>query len=351
MAAKADYKQIANAITALTVQYNYHITPRRPFGDTPTDKSYAREYRLQLINSQNDTSDLILQKLPNDLKKITSLSNIKINPLSSNSSKFPSIEFNWDGNKIDMVVAKGANKGENFEKSIVNNLGNFFGKGLQDKNIVQLIDQLNKANSSFAKVEIAKATQRVGSTKKENVRIEDLGAIIGDIVLTDTANEKWYISLKDIRGDTFSSYSGAASLFNKDGELQFKSVGADFLNAFGVNLNEVQSGFDDRSNIKTIRKKLPVKKPNEIEIKKIFERAWGMNYFYVKKESLGWKVFWIDRDKLNKLTNVSVEKINYPDKNSKQISIFCSSPEYNYKIEIRNSKSGEYPNDIKFKIR
>lgn len=351
MAVVADYKQIAQAITAITKQYNYHIAPKQPHGGTPTDKSYAREFRLQLINSQNDTSDLILQKLPNDLKKITSLSNVKVNSLSSNSSKFPSIEFHWNGSKIDVVVARGANRGENFEKSIVNNLADFFGKGLQDEKIVQLMDQLNKANPSFAKVEIAKAAQRVGSTKKENVKIEDLGAIIGDIVLTDTANEKWYVSLKDINGFTFSSYSGAASLFNKDGELQFKSAGADFLNAFGVDLNEVQSGFDERNNIKTIRKKLPVEKPSKFELKKIFERAWGMNYFYVKRESFGWKVFWIDRDKLNKLTNVTVEKINYPNKSSKQISIICSSPEYNYIVEIRNSKGGEYPNDTKFKIR
>lgn len=351
MATISEYKQIAEALSALVKQYNYQIAPKQPNGGTPTDKSYSREYRLQLINTQNDTSNIILDKLPADLKKIKSLSNVKINLLSPNSSKFPSIEFKWGEEKIDVVIARGANKGENFEKTIVNNLASFFGSGIQDEKISLLINQLNKANPNFAKVEITSAVQRKGSTKKEGVRIEDLGAIIGDIVLTDTANKKWYISLKDINGYTFSSYSGAASLFNSSGELQPKSPGADFLYSFGVDLNQVQAGYDERNKIKIIRKKLPVKKPNSEELKKIFERAWGMNYFYVKKESNGWKVFWIDRKMLDKLTNITVKEVRYPNKTSKQISILCSSPEYDYLVEIRNSKGGEYPNDTKFRIK
>lgn len=348
---KAEYGQLAETLSALSKKYNYHVAPKLPKGGTPSDKSYDREFRLQLINTQMDTSEEILKKLPEELKKESTLTNIKVNSLSSNSSKFPSIEFRWENKKIDVVIARGANRGENFEKSIIKNLSSYFGSGLQEEKIVKLIDLLNKANPSFAGVEITSAAQRVGSTKKENVRIEDLGAIIGDIVLTDRSNTKWYISLKDINGFTFSSYSGAASLFNSYGDLQPNSPGADFLESFGVDLNKVQAGFDERNNIKTNRPKLLVKKPNATELKKIFERAWGMNYFYVKRESFGWNVFWIDRKKLDKLTNITVNSVRYPNKDSKQISIICSSPEYNYLVEIRNSKGGEYPNDIKFRIK
>lgn len=351
MGTVAEYKQIAEALSAMTKQYNYQIAPKQPNGGTPTDKRYSREYRLQLINTQNDTSELVLGRLPADLKKVSALSNVKINSLSPNSSKFPSIEFVWGDEKIDVVIARGANKGENFEKTIVGDLAKYFGSGIKEEKMVALIEQLNEANSDFAKVEITSAIQRTGSTKKENVKIEDLGAIIGDIVLTDTTNKKWYISLKDINGYTFSSYSGAASLFNASGELQSKSPGADFLNSFGVDLNKVQAGFDERNGIKAIRAKLPVKRPNDAELKKIFERAWGMNYFYVKKESFGWKVFWIDRKMLNRLTDITVKEVKYPSKASKQISILCSSPEYDYLVEIRNSKGGEYPNDTKFRVK
>jgi len=75
-----------------------------------------------------------------------------------------------------------------------------------------------------------------------------------------------------------------------------------------------------------------------------------MNYFYVRKQSSGWEVFWLDRKKLNELSTVKVTKITYPGLNTKSITIFCESPIKKYKIEIRNAKGGEYPNEIKFKV-
>jgi light-regulated signal transduction histidine kinase (bacteriophytochrome) len=77
-----------------------------------------------------------------------------------------------------------------------------------------------------------------------------------------------------------------------------------------------------------------------------------MNYFYVKKESVGWQVFWIDRTRLNQLVNnIRITEIKYPNDTSKQITIFCENSEKRYLVEMRNSKAGEYPNDIKIKIR
>jgi hypothetical protein len=70
---------------------------------------------------------------------------------------------------------------------------------------------MNEAHTPFANSEIVSVKQRVGSTRKEGIPIEKLGAIIGDIELKDSNDEKWYISLKDVKGNTFSAYSGAAS--------------------------------------------------------------------------------------------------------------------------------------------
>jgi light-regulated signal transduction histidine kinase (bacteriophytochrome) len=78
-----------------------------------------------------------------------------------------------------------------------------------------------------------------------------------------------------------------------------------------------------------------------------------MNYFYVRKTRTGdgWKVFWLDKNYLDSLTsNIVVDSIDYPSKKSKQITIKCHNSKQKYKVEIRNSKSGEYPNDIKFKV-
>ena len=351
MAKVEEYKSMALALSAAVKQLNYQVAPKQPAGGSPKDKRYSREFRLQLINTTNDTSASLIDKLPGILKKMSGVTSVKFNSLSPNSSKFPSVEFKWGSEKIDVVIARGANKGENFEKSTVSNLARFFGNGVGDKNMALMIELMGKENTAFKNAEIVNVKQRTGSTKKEGVPIEKLGAIIGDIVLTDSSNNQWFISLKDINGNTFSSYSGAASIFNSEGTLQPNSDGADFLRAFGVDLNQVQQGFDLRNKITTIRPKLPVGAANKAKLKQIFERAWGMNYFYVKRTSTSWKVFWIDRKKLDKLSDITVTEVKYPNEKSKQITILCKSPLYEYVVEIRNSKAGEYPNDIKFKVK
>jgi hypothetical protein len=348
------YKQIGASVNAALKPFNYQVAPLKPAGGSPRASGYAREYRLQLINTQNDTSDTLIKNIVSVFKKIKGdLTDIKFNQLSPNSSKFPSLEFKTAGVKIDLVIARGANKGENFEKATVTNMAAAFGRSNnKDPEMIKLVKQLNEANKDFARVEIANVKQRTGSTKKEGVPIERLGAVIGDIVLTDRSNKQWFVSLKDINGYTFSSYSGAASLFNSVGDLQPNSEGAKFLEAFGVDLNQVQNGFDTRNGVKAVRKPLPIKKLDRAALNSIFERAWGMNYFYVKKENNGWKVFWLDKKKLNSLTqNINVENIRYPNDRSKQITIECASGTNKYLVEMRNSKAGEYPNDIKIKVR
>ena len=348
-----DYKKLGEWLNTVLQKYNYQVAPLAPAGKPGKVVRSQREYRLQLINKTNDTSDQLIKELERILKNASGdVKNIKFNAVSPNSSKFPSYTFDFSGQTIDLVIGRGANKGENFETQTVGNLAAAFKTNKKDPGFAKLIDQLNEENKEFASREIKEVKQRTGSTKKEGIPIEKLGAIIGDIVLTDTTGHQWFISLKDVNGSTFSSYSGAASLFNAAGDIQPNSAGADFLNAFGVDLNEVQAGFDLRNNKKTPRKSIPVKKADPSKIKAIFERAWGMNYFYVRKLTSGWKVFWLDRAYLNKLTsNIRVTEIRYPNAKSKQISILCQNNEQSYLIELRNSKAGEYPNDTKFKVR
>lgn len=348
-----DFKKIGDWLNEVLKTYNYQVAPLAPAGKPGKVVRTAREYRLQLINKSLDTSDNLIKNLDRILKDASpDISDIKFNPISPNSSKFPSYSFNFSNQAFDLVIGRGANKGENFETNTVANLASAFKTTKRDQSFADLIEKLNDANKEFASREIQEVKQRTGSTKKEGVPIEQLGAIIGDIVLKDTTNHNWFISLKDVNGNTFSSYSGAASLFNANGDLQPNSPGAEFLNAFGVDLNKVQEGFDLRNKKKALRPKLPVARPDQLKMKAIFERAWGMNYFYVRKQTNGWKVFWLDRNKLNKLvSNMRVDDIKYPSLTSKQISILCSTNEQSYLIELRNSKAGEYPNDTKFKVR
>lgn len=345
------YAQFGTQLNNMVNHLNFQVSPVFPKGKPGKNVRSLREYRLQLINKQNDTSKSLNTFLDAALHKMDGIKNLKFNRISPNSSKFPSYSFELDGYGFDIVLAKGANKGENFEAKTVDDLGKYF-KTKSDNEFSKLIDLMNAANPEFASVEIVKVSQRKGSTRKEGVPIEKLGEIIGDIVLKDASNHDWFISLKDINGDTFSAYPGGATIFDLNGNLQPKSPGAEFLTYFGVDLNKVQEGFDLRANKNVIRPRYDIKQVNRNEIKKILERAWGMNYFYVRRQSNGWKVFWLDRAKLNKLTsNITVNKIVYPSKSTKSITIFCSTGEGEILIEVRNSKAGEYPNDIKFKVK
>lgn len=351
------FKDVGSWLDEVLKPYNYHVAPLAKSGKPGKVIKAAREYRLQLIDKHRDTSSDLTKNLKSILEAEApkrGITDITFNQISPNSSKFPSYSFTMSKQTYDLVIARGANKGENFETTTIADLNDVYKSELgarTDKKYIDLLNQLNAANKDFASREIKDVKKRTGSTRKEGVPIAMLNAVIGDIVLTDTTGMMWYISLKDVGGGTFSSYSGASSLFNNTGDLQPKSFGAEFLRAFGVDLNRVQSGFDERKNKIIPREPIPVTQSDATKLKAIFERAWGVNYFYVRRNGAGWKVFWLDRDKLNRLTsNMRVTNIKYPSKQSKQITVMCETSEQKYVVEVRNSSGGEYPNDIKFKV-
>lgn len=352
--AKTIINEISKLLDAISKKHNFQVAPAHKTGEPSKKIPGARVFRMQLINSGKDTSETFKSVILNEIKSQTGVSKVTFNDLSPNSGKYSSVSFTYSGTKFDAVITKGANKGENFEKKTISDMERFFKKGGKGVNASYklLYDKLSSANPAFAKNEITSVTQRTGSTKKEGIATADLGAIIGDIVVKDSGRNTWYISLKDVNGNTFSSYSGAASLFDATGTIQPDSAGAKFLNSFGADLNKIQAGFDERNKIKRKRPAIPINPPSTVEMKAIFERAWGMNYFYVRKVgATDWKVFWMGRAKLDKLIdNMSVTGIRYPNTGSKQITILCSTPYADYSIELRNSKAQEYPNDTKFKV-
>jgi hypothetical protein len=89
----------------------------------------------------------------------------------------------------DIIIARGANSGEKFEIRTVKILDQFF-KIRQDSEMSSLINQMNEAHTPFANSEIVSVKQRTGPTRKEGIPIEKIGAIIGDIELKDSNDEK-----------------------------------------------------------------------------------------------------------------------------------------------------------------
>lgn len=348
----ANFKQFGLDLNEILKPYNYMVAATAPAGKPGKADKSTREFRLQLINKNTNTSAKLTNAIVDLVKRtIPDASSIKFNDISPNSSKFSSCSFTLSGQKFDLVIAQGANQGEKFEGKVVTDLKKYFLNGITDSSYKDLIGKLGEAYPEFKNVEIAKVEQRKGSTKKTGVKVEDLGAVIGDIVLTDTTDKKWYISLKDKNGATVSALPGAGTLFNSSGDLQPNSDGAKFLLTFGVDLNKIQAGFDERNIKKKIRGKLPIGKEDPRKIKEIFKTVWGMNYFYVRKTTTSWEVFWIDSKKLDKLSAVTVSGIRYPGKTTKTIYIDLTSPSKNYLIEMRNSSGGEYPNDIKVRVK
>jgi len=352
MVSTAEFKEFATQFNDLIKNYNFHVAPVKMAGNPGRNDKSVREFRLQLIDKHRDTSDKLKDNLVKIVKDhIPDAKNIVFNKLSPNSSKYSSVSFRLKDQGFDLVIARGANKGEIFEVSVTKNLASVFKTQRGSPDYMKLIDQLNESHVGFKNVEIKTAKQRTGNTRKTSVPVEKLGEVIGDIILTDTTGKNWFVSLKDVNGATFSSFPGGATLFDSKGNIQPKSDAGKFLDAFGVDLTDVQKGFDERNRHKVIRPPIKGnKRTAPSQIKSYFEHAWGMNYFYVRKQSSGWEVFWLDRKKLNELSTVKVTKITYPGLNTKSITIFCESPIKKYKIEIRNAKGGEYPNEIKFKV-
>lgn len=348
--AKSDvFKEIADLLNQIGKMKNYQVAPTLPIGKVGKDKT-TREFRMQLIVKTVDTSESFIPHLQAKLRG-AKIFDAKFNTISPNSSKYPSYTFTYKGVIVDAVIARGANKGETFETQAVEDLNKFF-MGASEQSFAKLVKQMEEEYPPFANTEIVKVNQRKGSTKKTGVPLEDLNAVIGDIVLTDSTGHKWYISLKDVNGATVSAWPGGATIFNTKGDLVEDSEGAEFLRTFGVDLNKVQSGFDVRNTIDpSTRKQLKSPSADVSKIEKIFERVWGLNYFYVRRKPGGWKVFWLDREKLDELSqNIRVTRVDYPGITSKSIRIHCENANQKYLVEIRNSKGGEYPNDIKFRV-
>lgn len=276
---------------------------------------------------------------------------------STVAPKFPSYTFTLDGVFHEVVICEN-NRGASFEDLVFDSLNSYvavdgqYGDPIYPE-IEDLIERMQESSCPYFHWSEVKGVSRGGSNiPKANLELGDLGKAMGDIVLHGHGDDRWFISLKGIDGGVISAKGDAVSLFDEEGTLIPNSRGSAFLMAYGADLGAVQAGFDLRNGISKDRPVYHVPPANSDIIKTHFQQAWGINYFYARKKMLGWLTFWLDHAKLESLTsNIVVERIVYPSRTNKSINIDVSNAEQRYIIEIRNSKGGEYPNDIKFKVR
>lgn len=333
-----------------------------------------RVFRCQKLGTDklddDSAKDRFKQALMTELDAIDNFTAPEYWERSNNSGKYSSVSTDYRMMSIDIVIARGANKGEDFESEVINDFQRLaalpVGNSIYANNkYVELLRKLEKAHPDFKANEFrtvskgfkGKDTFRRGKSPKE------IGMIVGDMVITDTAGNRWSISLKNETGFTIANMGISPSndqFFDARGELLFNSYGATILKAFGVDMNRVQAGFDVKANkaasltsdIYTSNKTSISKEASKHPLKKIFEEAWGSDYFYVRKATNEWKVMWIDKVVLEKLTGnlrINHDMIRYPGKERKQVTIYAENSHIKYVIEIRNTSGGLYPKQCNFR--
>lgn len=335
--------EVASALNGAVQPFGYFLHPNTPAGKLDKKSGHIL-YKMYPVEEEQQPPPMygILSDLgASDIKYLD-----KAEPVS----KFPGYQFSlYDS--LHSVVFCNYSRGEWFERGMFGALTD----GLDNNPCGELQDLVRSweaANPAFKWERIQSFSKGKSNGRKGTLTHEEIGVVLSDYTLHES-DRSWGVSLKENTGKTFSSHYGASSLFDADGTLCPNSKGAAFLLSFGVDLNQVQAGFDLRNGITKPRPNLYTPSITDSAIlKPIFKRAWGVNYFYTRKKPFGWNTFWMDEAKQEELSaGIIVHRIRYPDETNKSILIEAGNQKKRYIIEMRNSAKGEYPNDIKFKVK
>ena len=248
-----DYENIGKKINEEIRGFNYQVNPKLPTGRPGRKLKEYREFRLFSINkNQNNSKEL--QARFDDILTRLGASEVKFNEIAINSSVFSGFSCNILNEKFEFVISReDADSGSITERIALEDVRRIFNiNSGQESN---LISSMRAANPDFAKSEIISAAPRTGSTLRSSADLDKSGAIIGDIVITDAANNKWYVSIKDASGGRLANIGVGRDFILPGPEktINLNSKTASILSNLGVNLYEVQKGFDKISNIDRVR--------------------------------------------------------------------------------------------------
>ena len=227
----------------------------------------------------------------------------------------------------------------------------------------KLLKELDINPSNIIKVihKSGKNERRPLSSEPQNV-----GRIIADITLivqSEDGNNKVYpISIKDPAGSTFGNF-GIAGSFDLDdnGKVIISPHPSDeFLRALGINKKKMQKGLqkyiDNGANPPpgTINTDIDENPQFDIRLLRQFLMAgYGYGYWYAREWANNeWEV----RDlrtfkKLKEYVGIpKVEFISYPGDTKQTHAMIYTSNDRKYNVDIRNSKGGDIPKEIKIRI-
>jgi hypothetical protein len=280
-----------------------------------------------------------------------------INQKSPNSSKYSSVSFDFQGLSYDVVVAMGSNKGEDFEKSLLIKMDNLISGTEESDEAKDAFEALQSVDRCFNLSSIKSVSARTGSTKRSgDTPAEDVGKIIADIIITLKNGEKKYISIKNSSGSTVANF-GVSGAISDDLKCNTSSpVWKTYFVPFGLDPKKIDAGlkaYVDQTDTKNNSDEEEVTKLKKTSpIYRILRSLWGCGYYYLREKKTGFDAMKIDADYLDNslLKNLTVTKIRYPSKSTKQISIFLESDEKRYLVEFRNSQGKVIPKEMKFSV-
>lgn len=309
------------------------------------------QIRLKPPASDADVGVLIkkVQAALSEMKKSgLEISDIQFNKNSTHSGKFSSVSFKMGGATYDIVIARGANRGESFEKELLLKLDNLVtGISTDDEEAHHALSALQKIDPDFSIENIKSIAPRTGSTSRSAVTSpEELGAIIADIVVTLKNGGRRYISVKNRDGETVAQF-GVSDAFTDSLDVNTSSAAwKTWLAPLKLDAAKIAEGLRaarDGTELEwddIVRPDEPIKASEPIV--KILKQMFGSGYYYLRQKKDGFFATKIDDDYLSNhlLKNLKISEIRYPSAARKQLTIFLHSDAGTFTLELRNPSGG-----------
>ena len=305
------------------------------------------QIRVKPIEKDTELKDILagIEKVMNSSKaKKLGITNVQENKNSVHSGKYSSVSFNFAGDTYDIVVAKGANNGESFEKELLLKLDNQV-KGIDNnEEAITALDALHAVDSDINPGSIINITARSGSTKRStDMTPAEMGKIIADIIIETKHGDK-YISVKNSTGKTLAQF-GCSKFINDDLSVNTKSEEwKKWFVPFGLDADKISKGLKvakDGGEIDFEETEILSKKIKKTDaVFKILALMWGSDYIYLREKGKKFLCMKIDDDYVENtlLKNLKVTKIAYPCDLRKQINVYLESDNIDYKVEFRNPR-------------
>lgn len=311
------------------------------------------QIRVKPLDKQHALDSLLVQVK----QQLTIFSSVTINKRSVNSGKYSSVSFSFNNINFDIVIARGANKGESFEKELLEKMNCSLTSSI-DPLAEQAFIALSAIDPEIKIDNISSIIPRTGKTTRSSSDITpaEAGAIIADIVICTKSGNKKFISVKNSSGATVANF-GISKAFNDDltvNEHSQEYVG--WLAPFGLDIDKINNGLiaaRDKVDISFDCNEI-INMPvcSSSAVYNIMEKMWGLDYIYLREQANGFKAINITKDYVDThlLKNLTITQIAYPCKNRKQISVYLQSETAAFKIEVRNTRGGLKPMQINMKV-